>query len=52
METLIQLIPALPLAGFAFTALFGRRLGKRSSTIPLVAVVASWSVIPAMDTPG
>src|SRR4051794_31110218 len=44
METLIPLIPALPLAGFAFTALFGRRLGKRASTVPVVLVVAAWLI--------
>jgi NADH-quinone oxidoreductase subunit L len=44
METLIVLIPALPLAGFAFTALFGRRLGKRASIAPVLAVVASWAI--------
>jgi len=44
METLIPLIPALPLAGFGFTALFGRRLGKRSSVVPILAVVASWAI--------
>ena len=45
IETLIPLIPALPLAGFAFTALFGRRLGKRASLVPvLLVVVASWAI--------
>src|SRR5436853_3976103 len=44
MEALIPIIPALPLAGFAFTALFGRRLGKRASTLPVLAVVASWAI--------
>ncbi len=44
MDTLIPLIPALPLAGFAFTSLFGRRLGKRASTIPVLAVVVSWLI--------
>ncbi len=48
METLIPLIPALPLAGFAFTALFGRRLGKRASVVPLLAVVASWVIAMAV----
>ncbi len=28
-ETLILLIPALPIAGFVFAALFGRRLQSR-----------------------
>jgi NADH-quinone oxidoreductase subunit L len=44
MLELIPLIPALPLAGFAFTALFGRRLGKRASWVPLAAVVVSWAI--------
>jgi len=44
METLIPLIAALPLGGFAFTALFGRRLGKRAFVVPVLAVVASWLI--------
>jgi NADH-quinone oxidoreductase subunit L len=44
MEQLIPIIPALPIAGFAFTALFGRRLGKRASVLPVLAVVASWLI--------
>src|SRR5690242_3069488 len=44
METLIPLIAALPLAGFGFTALFGRRLGKRASLVPVLAVVVSWLI--------
>jgi NADH-quinone oxidoreductase subunit L len=44
MESLIPLIPALPIAGFAFTALFGRRLGKRASFVPLLAVIVSWLI--------
>ena len=44
METLIPLIPALPLTGFIFTGLFGRRLGKRASLVPVLAVVASWMI--------
>src|ERR1051325_449079 len=45
METLIPIVPALPLAGFAFTALLGRRLGNpRASIVPVIAVVASWAV--------
>ncbi len=41
---LVPLIPALPLAGFAFTALFGRRLGRRAHLVPLAAVVVSWLI--------
>ena len=44
MLDLIPLIPALPLAGFAFTALFGRRLGKRAPWVPLAAVIVSWAI--------
>jgi NADH-quinone oxidoreductase subunit L len=48
-DLLIPLILALPLAGFALSALLGRRLqhafGRTaSSLIPLAAVVASWLV--------
>jgi NADH-quinone oxidoreductase subunit L len=41
-ETLIPLIPALPLAGFAFTALVGRRLGRGAGWIPVGLVFLSW----------
>jgi NADH-quinone oxidoreductase subunit L len=44
MATLIPLILALPLAGFAFTALFGRRLGKRAPIVPMLTVVVSWLI--------
>ncbi len=44
MEKFIPLIPALPLAGFAFTVLFGRRLGKRASWVPVTVVIAAWLV--------
>ena len=43
-DTLIVLIPALPLFGFAFTALFGRRLGKQASIVPVLSVIVSWVV--------
>ncbi len=48
MSLLVPLIAGLPLAGFAFTALFGRRLqfafGKRAaSLVPLLAVIGSWA---------
>ena len=42
-DALIPLIPILPLAGFAFTALFGRRLqaaGKLAASAVPLAVVA------------
>src|SRR5512142_1090872 len=52
-DTLIPLIPALPLAGFAFTALFGRRIqfaaGKRAaSLVPVLAVVVAWVIAMAV----
>ncbi len=57
-DALILLIPALPIAGFIFAALFGRRLqatyGRNAaSLVPVVVVVVSWVaamivVIPAL----
>ena len=49
IEQLIPLIPALPIAGFAFSALFGRRLQaaygiRAASLVPVLAVIASWAV--------
>jgi NADH-quinone oxidoreductase subunit L len=41
-ELLVFLIPALPLAGFLFTAAAGRRLGHDAFWIPVGAVVLSW----------
>jgi NADH-quinone oxidoreductase subunit L len=43
MTALIPLIPAIPIAGFAFTALFGRRIGRFAFLVPLLGVVASWA---------
>jgi len=42
--SLIPLIPALPLAGFLFTAAFGRRLDKQAHWVPVGAVVLSWLI--------
>ena len=39
---LVPLIPAIPLAGFVFTALFGRRIGRLAFVLPLLAVTATW----------
>ena len=39
---LVPLIPAIPLAGFVFTALFGRRIGQAAFVLPLLAVTATW----------
>ncbi len=41
-DVFIPLIPALPLAGFALTALVGRRLDKEAHWLPVGAVVVSW----------
>ena len=43
-EQLIPLIPALPIFGFAFTALLGRRIGRFAFLLPLLLVVASWAI--------
>jgi NADH-quinone oxidoreductase subunit L len=46
-DTLIPLIAILPIAGFAFTALFGRRIQARfgkpaASAVPLAVVALAW----------
>ena len=43
-DLLIPLIIALPLAGFLFTAIAGRRLGKRAWLVPVGAVGLSWAI--------
>jgi len=43
-EQLIPLIPALPILGFAFTALLGRRIGRFAFLLPLLLVIASWAI--------
>ncbi|MEA2607837.1 MAG: NADH-quinone oxidoreductase subunit [Chloroflexota bacterium] len=43
-ETLIPLIAILPLAGFAVSALIGRRLGKQAHWIPVGAVFLTWLI--------
>jgi NADH-quinone oxidoreductase subunit L len=55
-ETLIPLIPLLPILGFAFTALFGRRLQLRfgrtaAEIVPLAVVVAVWVIAMAVVYP-
>ncbi len=42
--TLIQVIPAIPLAGFVFAGLFGRRIGRPAFVVPLLGVVATWLI--------
>jgi NADH-quinone oxidoreductase subunit L len=53
MDQLIPLIVALPIAGFAFTALFGRRLqanyGKAAASfVPVGLVVITWLIAMAV----
>ena len=58
-ETLIPLIPLLPILGFGFTALFGRRLQLRygrqaAEIVPVGLVIAIWViamivVVPALQ---
>jgi len=43
MPTYLLLIPFLPLFSFAFTFLFGKRLGVRSHWLPIVTVLISLS---------
>jgi NADH-quinone oxidoreductase subunit L len=40
----ISLLLVLPLAGFALTAFFGRRLGGQAFWIPVVAIVVTWAI--------
>src|SRR5690349_664757 len=44
MDLLVPLIIALPLAGFLFTALVGRRLGKQAHIVPVGAVGVAWLI--------
>jgi NADH-quinone oxidoreductase subunit L len=46
-DALIPLIAVLPLAGFAFTALVGRRLGKAAHWVPVGAVFVAWLIAMA-----
>ncbi len=43
-DLLIPLVPLLPLAGFLFTAAFGRRLGKRAHIVSVGVVVVAWAI--------
>src|SRR6476659_2325256 len=43
-DTLIPAIIALPLLGFLFTALVGRRLGKRAHVVPVGAIFLAWLI--------
>ncbi|HYH92726.1 MAG TPA: NADH-quinone oxidoreductase subunit L [Candidatus Saccharimonadales bacterium] len=44
LESLIPLLVVLPIAGFAITALIGRRLGKQAHWIPVLAILAVWVI--------
>lgn len=46
-DTLIPLIAILPLAGFAFTAAVGRRLGKQAHWVPVGVVFVAWLIAMA-----
>ena len=53
---LIPLIPLLPILGFAFTALFGRRLqaksgARRAEIVPLAIVVVVWVIAMVVVVP-
>ena len=43
-EVLVPAIIALPLGGFLFTAVFGRRLGKQAHLVPVGAVGIAWLI--------
>ncbi len=44
LESLAPLLLVLPLAGFALTALVGRRLGKQAHWIPVLGILAVWVI--------
>lgn len=41
LKIAVALIPLLPLVGFLFTLLFGKRLGARAHLVPVAFVTAS-----------
>jgi len=43
-ESLIPLLVVLPIAGFAITALIGRRLGKQAHWIPVLGIFVVWVI--------
>ena len=45
------LLLLLPLAGFAFTAALGRRLGKLAHLVPLAAIVLTWAAAMSLAIP-
>ncbi len=44
LESLIPALVLLPLGGFAFTALVGRRLGKQAHWVPILAIAGVWLI--------
>jgi NADH-quinone oxidoreductase subunit L len=44
IDLFVLLIPILPLAGFAITAVIGRRLDKQAHIIPVAAVGIAWAM--------
>ncbi len=48
LESLIPALIVLPMAGFLFTALAGRRLGKQAHWIPVVAIFVVWVIAMAL----
>jgi NADH-quinone oxidoreductase subunit L len=41
---LVPLLLLLPISGFVFTALFGRRIGRFAFLVPLLLIVATWAL--------
>src|SRR4051794_17395765 len=48
-DLLVPAIAVLPLAGFAFTALVGRRLRKQAHWVPVFAVLVAWIIAMAVS---
>jgi len=48
LESLIPALVILPLAGFSFTALVGRRLGRQAHWVPVVAILLVWVIAMAL----
>ena len=44
IDLFLPLIAILPLAGFAITAVVGRRLDKRAHLVPVGVVVIAWAL--------
>src|SRR6476620_8527015 len=48
-DLLVPAIAVLPLAGFAFTALVGRRLRKQAHWVPVLVVLVAWVIAMAVS---